>query len=127
MAVKHDIILVGNLFVKQMHFEKAGDVMRGHSHKFDHPTLVGKGSVKVRVNGQDTEFKAPHMVYISKDSVHEITALEDGTTAYCIHPIRGEKQEDIYGHDQVPAGITHGVELLNPQDRALDTHFDDQR
>lgn len=100
------IILVSNLWVKQMHFEESGDVMTGHSHKFDHPTLIAKGSVSVKVNDKTTTFTAPHIVYIAKDQLHQITALEADTVAYCIHPLRGERQEDIYDHSQVPAGIT---------------------
>lgn len=124
--LKEDIILVSNLWVKQMHFEDVGDSMQGHSHKFDHPTLVAHGSVKVTVEGQETVFKAPHIIFISKDKLHEITALEPGTVAYCIHPIRGEREEDIYGHDQIPAGITNPLNILNDAEtRGANTHFSD--
>jgi len=111
--LNEDIILVSNLWVKQMHFEAAGDVMQGHSHKFDHPTLVAHGSVKVTVDGVSSVFKAPHIIFIAKDKLHTIEALEPGTIAYCIHPVRGERQEDIYGHNQIPAGIEHPKNILN--------------
>jgi len=124
--LKEDIILVSNLWVKQMHFEDVGDTMQGHSHKFDHPTMVAYGSVRVTVEGQETIFKAPHIIFISKDKLHEITALEPDTVAYCIHPIRGEREEDIYGHDQIPAGITRPLNILNNTDtRAANIHFSD--
>jgi hypothetical protein len=122
--LKEDIILVSNLWVKQMHFEEPGDTMQGHSHKFDHPTLVAHGSVRVTVDGVETIFCAPHIIFIAKDKLHEISALEPNTVAYCIHPIRGEREEDIYGHDQVPAGITHPYNFLNnAETRGVNTHF----
>jgi hypothetical protein len=122
--LKEDIILVSNLWVKQMYFEEVGDTMQGHSHKFDHPTMVAYGSVKVTVEGQETVFKAPHIIFISKDKLHKITALETGTVAYCIHPIRGEREEDILGHDQIPAGIVYPLNILNDvDDRAANLHF----
>jgi hypothetical protein len=118
------IILVSNLWVKQMHFEKSGDVMTGHSHKFDHPTLIAKGSVSVKVNNKITTFTAPHIVYIAKNQLHEITALEPDTIAYCIHPLRGERQEDIYDHSQVPAGtFVNAWNVLNTE--TLSKKFDE--
>ena len=68
--------------------------------------LISRGKGQAKVNDKITTFTAPHIVYIAKDQLHEITALEADTVAYCIHPIRGERQEDIYDHSQVPAGIT---------------------
>ena len=41
------------------------------------------------------------MVYIHKDSIHEITSLEDNTICYCIHAIRTVDQE-IVDPDCVP-------------------------
>jgi len=122
--LKEDIILVSNLWVKQMHFEESGDLMQGHSHKFDHPTLVAHGSVRVTVEGVETVFYAPHIVFIAKDKQHEIVALEPNTVAYCIHPIRGEREEDIVGHNQVPAGITQSFSFLSDADALVaSTHF----
>ena len=114
--LNEDIILVSNLWVKQMHFENSGDTMQGHSHKFDHPTLVATGSVKVTVESISTIFRAPHIIFIAKDKMHEIEAMEPGTIAYCIHPIRGEHQEDIYAHNQFPAGIEYPKNILNKPD-----------
>lgn len=97
---------VANLWTRQMHFEKAGDVEKGHTHQFDHLTLLAHGSLKVIVEGVATEFKAPHMIYINKDKVHELVALEDDTVAYCIHALRnGLGVGDIIDPDSVPEGI----------------------
>ena len=40
---------VSNVCIKQMYFAKAGDEMPGHSHVYDHQTLLAHGSVRVTV------------------------------------------------------------------------------
>lgn len=97
---------VANLFSRQMHFEKAGDKEFGHTHPFDHLTLLAAGSVKVTVEGKETIFKAPHMIYIRADKVHQLEALEDNTVAYCIHALRdGNGVDDILDPAMVPDGV----------------------
>lgn len=97
------ISLVANTWVKQMHFVKAGDVNEGHTHIFDHQTLLGKGKVKVTVNGKESEFTAPTIIFIRAGFEHKLEALEDDTICYCIHAIRdGERVEDIIDPDAIP-------------------------
>lgn len=97
---------VSNLWVRMMHFKKAGDQNEGHEHNFDHITLLSKGSVEVDVEGQKTVFKAPHMIYITAGKSHYLTALEDDTIASCLHALRtGEREEDILDPSMVPAGV----------------------
>lgn len=97
------ISLVANTWVKQMHFLKSGDANEGHTHIFDHQTLLGKGRVKVTVNGKETEFTAPTIIYIRAGFEHKLEALEDDTICYCIHAIRdGERVEDIIDPDSIP-------------------------
>lgn len=103
---KVQIGCVANLFSRQMHFEKAGDIEHGHTHPFDHLTLLAHGSLKVVVEGKETVFKAPHMIYIHKDKVHELTALEDNTVAFCIHALRdGNGVDDILDPAMIPKGV----------------------
>ena len=98
--------LVANLWSKMMHFKKAGDTEQGHAHVFDHLTLLAKGSMRVTVNGVATDFKAPHMIYIKKEAVHELVALEDDTVAYCIHALRdGDGVDDILDPSMIPDGV----------------------
>jgi quercetin dioxygenase-like cupin family protein len=88
-----------------MHFAKVGDVNDGHTHIFDHQTLLGKGSVKVTVNGKVSEFTAPTIIFIRAGFEHQIEALEDDTICYCIHAIRdGERVEDIIDPADIPEG-----------------------
>lgn len=103
---KTTLACVSNLWVRMMTFEKAGDCNEGHSHNYDHITLLSKGSVEVDVEGTKTIFSAPHMIFIAKGKRHYLTALEDGTIASCIHALRtGEREEDILDPSMVPEGV----------------------
>jgi quercetin dioxygenase-like cupin family protein len=89
-----------------MHFAKSGDRNEGHVHNFDHITLLAKGSVVVDVDGNQSEFLAPSMIFISKGKRHFLIAKEDDTIAYCVHALRtGEKEEDILDPSMIPAGV----------------------
>ena len=97
---------VANLFSRMMRFEKAGDTEIGHTHQFDHLTLLAKGRLKITVDGVATEFTAPHMIYIHKDKVHELVALENETVAYCIHALRDKDNNEILDPSMIPAGVS---------------------
>lgn len=113
MSLNVQIGCVANLFSRMMHFEKAGDIEIGHTHQFDHLTLLASGRLQVTVDGNVSEFIAPHMLYIAKDKVHELVALEDNTTAFCIHAMRfGEAVEDIVDPSMIPAGV-YIPEMMN--------------
>lgn len=96
---------VANLWSRMMHFKKAGDIEFGHTHQFDHLTLLATGSLRATVDGVATEFKAPHMIYIHKDKEHELVALEDDTVAYCIHALHDEDINDILDPSMVPHNV----------------------
>jgi quercetin dioxygenase-like cupin family protein len=102
----NSINCVANLFARQMHFAKAGDAEEGHKHQFDHLTLLAAGSVRVTVEGKETDFKAPHMIYIHAEKNHRLVALEDNTVAYCIHALRdGNEVDDILDPASIPLGV----------------------
>jgi quercetin dioxygenase-like cupin family protein len=89
-----------------MHFKAAGDIELGHTHPFDHLTLLASGSVELEVDGVVTQFSAPHMIYIKAEKDHKLVALEADTVAYCIHALRfGDKVEDIIDPDTIPKGV----------------------
>ena len=104
---------VANLYSRMMHFEKVGDIEHGHTHAFDHLTLLAAGSLKVTVEGQDTIFKAPHMIYIKADKKHELVAQEDNTVAYCIHALRDKSNNEILDPSSIPAGV-NPISLSGP-------------
>ena len=97
---------VANLWSRQMHFINKGDTEEGHTHQFDHLTLLAKGTLQVTVEGKASVFTAPHMIYIRKDKTHELVALENDTVAYCIHALRaGVGEGDILDPSFIPAGV----------------------
>lgn len=94
---------VANIHTRMMHFVKAGDVILGHKHTFDHVTLLAHGSLKIDIDGAVSVFKAPALVLIRKDKRHELTALEDNTVAVCINGIRdGDGVADLIDPEMYP-------------------------
>jgi len=96
---------VANLWSKMMHFKKAGDTEYGHTHTFDHMTLLARGKIKLTVDGVGSEFTAPQMIYIKAGKMHELMALEDDSLAYCIHALR-DNEGDILDPAMIPSNIT---------------------
>jgi quercetin dioxygenase-like cupin family protein len=96
-----------NLWVRQMHFKNIGDKNEGHIHNFDHLTLLAKGKVIVDVEGNKTEFTAPHVILTAAGKRHFIEALEDETVAYCVHALRNAEsaESEILLEDQIPRGV----------------------
>lgn len=111
------ITCVSNLWVRMMHFVKAGDRNEGHIHNYDHITLLSKGSMEVDVDGNVSRFTAPQLIYIAAGKRHFLTALEDDTIASCLHALRtGEREEDILDPSMIPAGVANAIEagLVKP-------------
>jgi len=78
-----------------MLFEKKGCVEFGHSHEYDHTSFVATGSVEIQVYDESLEemlppvlYKAPSMIFIKRNTVHQIISSEDNTTVHCIHALR---------------------------------------
>lgn len=99
---KVQVVAVSNVYSRLMHFVNKGDIEIGHSHTYDHATLLSSGSVLYEVlDGPDgntvaaKEFKAPGYIFVEKDKYHRITALEDNTVCACIHALRTIDEEII--------------------------------
>jgi hypothetical protein len=100
----------GNIFLRRVQLAKAGDVLHGHTHNFDHTTFVVRGAVrvvatceggcmkpKVQDFGEGQEFR--HFL-VQKHWTHEITALTDDVEFYCIYSHRtpqGDVVQDATG------------------------------
>ena len=77
----------------------------GHTHNFDHTTIVFTGAIHVDAtlpNGTvvSREFRAPAHCLIRADVKHKITALEDNTQYWCVYSHRtpqGEVAEQFDG------------------------------
>jgi hypothetical protein len=98
----------GNIWVRQNYLGSAGDSNGGgHTHHFDHVTLLAKGRVRVEVEGYPAkEFVAPTFIVIKKEHKHRFTALEDDTLYYCVFALRDVEGNvtDFYSGDNSPYG-----------------------
>ncbi len=109
------ISCVSNLFIRMMTFAKRGTVELGHSHIFDHTTFISNGSFDVQIYDEEkreflppVNYKAPAMVYIRKNVVHQLTATDDNSIALCIHALRDEN-DDILDPGMVPIPMSHAA------------------
>ncbi len=65
----------------------------GHTHNFDHLTILLTGSVHVKAVAPDgriieQDFEAPTDFLIKRDFTHEFTALTPHVTYWCIYAHR---------------------------------------
>lgn len=89
-----DLKIVDNVFVKLHHFLNVGDTHQGHSHSFNHITLLSSGAVKMIHDKGEVDFKAPHLIVTPKNIKHQFMALEPNTVFCCIHAIREKDDLD---------------------------------
>ena len=97
----------GNIFLRKMHLAK-GEVINGHTHNFDHTSIVFTGSVHIKAklpSGQvvERDFVSPSHCLIKAEVEHEITALEDGTQFWCVYSHRqpnGDIVQEYTGWDK---------------------------
>ena len=109
--IKETSQICDNVWVKMHYFENAGQVYAGHVHVFDHITLLATGSVLMKHDNGQQEFKAPHLIVTPKGIKHEFTSLEPNTLFCCIHAIRdGDDLDDVAPQD---ISQQKAVELLN--------------
>lgn len=91
----------GNIFIRSNEHMRKGAVIHGHKHNFDHTSFVTEGSVHVKGTlpdgrvieadfGKDFPFR--HFLVLANVE-HEITALENGTSFYCIYSHRTPQGE----------------------------------
>ena len=98
----------GNVFIREMAFEKAGQVVEGHTHNFDHTTYCIRGALRIeRLDADGKVEKAiekrasdgHNWVLIKAESRHRITALEDDSMGHCIYSHRNPQGEVVQAYD----------------------------
>jgi quercetin dioxygenase-like cupin family protein len=95
--------VVDNVFVKLHQFLRAGDTHQGHAHAFDHVTLLASGSVLMKHDNGEQEYKAPTLIVTPKGISHQFTAKEPNTVFCCIHAIRdGDDLDDVVSPEVSP-------------------------
>ena len=90
--------LIGEtLFVRQFGPHPAGEKGPPHLHHIEHASFIAQGRVKLSIwpeirrdDMKETppeeviEIEAPNFIVVPRDKRHQLEALEDGTTWYCI-------------------------------------------
>lgn len=101
-------LVSGNIFIRSMVFEKAGDGVKGHRHNFDHTLYCPHGALRVEIPDdagnvlKTTEISVSHnfnWVLIRAGVVHIVTALEDGSVGHCIYSHRNPQGEVVQEYD----------------------------
>jgi hypothetical protein len=107
----------GNIWVRSHYMKDLGQTNgEGHYHKFDHVSLLVKGSIRLEVEGfKPTRYTAPTFVIIKKEHKHKIIALEDETIYFCVFALRDIDGNitDIYNGNNSPYGIVMNNDLNN--------------
>ena len=74
--------------------------MDGHTHEFDHTTIVFKGAVHVTAtleNGNvvEEDFVAPAHFLVKAEVTHKIVATMDDTEFWCVYSHRNAQGEVV--------------------------------
>jgi quercetin dioxygenase-like cupin family protein len=115
---KTDLKIVDNVFVKMHQFESIGDTHEGHTHTFDHLTLLAFGSVKMVHDNGEKIYKAPHLIVTPKGIKHQFTALESNTIFYCVHAIREKDDLDAIANPNIT--VEEAWELMGKAPLSVD-------
>lgn len=84
----------GNIFIRPNALAKAGDKVGGHTHNFDHTSIVIHGEVHVVVRNTEGalviegNFIAGEHFLVKAQHLHEISAKVDGTLFLCVYSHR---------------------------------------
>ena len=98
----------GNVFIRKNHMPSKGLIVNGHTHNFDHTTIVFSGGIHVKAklpDGRviDRDFYAPNHCLIRAEVEHEITSLVDDTEFWCVYSHRtpqGDVVQEYTGFDK---------------------------
>lgn len=93
---------IGNNWLVRNHFPRAGHYADGHYHFHDHLMLVTAGELEVVINGLRTRYTADHIIIIPKQTRHQVCALKDDTTVWCIAALRDGETGEVIGPDDRP-------------------------
>jgi hypothetical protein len=94
----------GNVFIRSNRLAKAGEQTVGHTHNFDHTTIIFTGGIRIKAklpNGTEIvrEATAPAHFLIRAEVAHEITALADNTEYWCVYSHRDHQGEIVQVYD----------------------------
>lgn len=90
-----DSFEMDGMFIKVMVL-KRGDQIVTHAHKYSHAHILGKGRIKLEVDGSFEVYSAPAIIEIKAGRHHGMTALED-STGFCVHNVDHLEDGEIVG------------------------------
>lgn len=90
----------GNIFIRPVRLAHTGDVIDGHTHTFDHTTIVIHGLVHVVATcdegcHREGEFAAGSHFLTKATWRHTITALSDDVEVWCVYSHRTPQGEVV--------------------------------
>lgn len=83
----------GGVYAKET-FIPADKWLVQHTHKFDHLSVLAKGSVELIVDGDSTVMHAPACITVKAGKHHGIRSLTD-VVWYCIHATDCTNEDEI--------------------------------
>ena len=83
----------GGVYAKEA-FIPANSLLMQHTHKFDHLSILAKGSVELVVDGVKSIVDAPACITIQAGKHHGVKSLTD-VTWYCIHATDCVDEDEI--------------------------------
>lgn len=91
-SLTQNVVCIRNLCVRKFDFLNNGVVETRNSSAYESVILLTRGSIRASILTEDvfTEFSAPHMVVLEKDTEYIFHSLEDGTELYEISALRHE-------------------------------------
>ena len=101
--------IAGNIFTRMMILDTPGKKIHGHSHTFDHVTLIATGVVWMRKNGEEERHIAPKLVITPAGIEHEFECIEPSILC-CVHAIR--QSDDEYDVADVSITPEQGLNLI---------------
>lgn len=98
-----DLRMADGVFAKTMVIHKAGTLIPQHAHRYDHVSVLVRGSVRLWRDGVlYGDAVAPVGITIEAEVKHLFQSLEDDTIVLCVHDIRdGEGVEIAEEHHLV--------------------------
>lgn len=117
--------VLGNVFIRPMVLDQAGQVVHGHDHNFSHVTYICHGAARFELLDRADVFvpdptdvrkgtwtlgsvlktvdkrasQKHNFVMIAAGQFHRITALEDGTIGHCIYSHRNPQCDVVAEYD----------------------------
>lgn len=118
--MKNEMVGVyANMWIRQKVFTEIGEVIGGHKHNYDHVSLLATGSVEVEVDGVVRQFDAPTFLVIRKDKVHNVKALTENVTWFCVFASRDINGE-VYDPELSDPFDYRSATILHPELEILD-------